>query len=891
MVYVPTGTEVSREQNEQSLRKALAKRKRSEEEAERFRQKAIEKAAKMWAAAAGDEDNPTIVGDLPACTNGRGTNHPRAIGYLAARGVAVADLPGGKLPSTIRYLGKAEHRIKATHPDGREEWLTHDGPALLFAGHDVNKVLRGVQRIYIDHAGADAKASRPAALPEGEPFDPKKMIGSLTGAACRLSPIKHGTLVLCEGPETAVALAAAVGDKAAVWCLFSTSGLKSVELPEAWLNEQSGLLTRVVVAADRDTVKRGKCAGLDAATACVERIVSLAPHLDVSISAPSKDVAPDLFGDDGEPVGKGVDWLDVYVSAGKKAVADAVLGAKTIGAPRQEGSGGDVGGFLGTLAGGDGRLIPEGDLPMARTMMLDFEEFSSQNKRAGSGWKYVRWSECWWRYRGGDRPCYTKVTEETLRSRAWPILQSYQKMGRYEAEPLNPSRKTVENVVAAMMVDCSVDVDDAPAMLEPSFRDDGSPVWGYRSVDTDFQGVNLLPCTNGILDVASLIAGKVVLHPHTPKFFSASCRPFGVDADELQRLLGMTRKEQDHYLAKSGKCPTWLKFLGDVSAGDNDPDAWIDLLQRWMGLCLTPDVSPEKILLLVGPPGGGKSTVLDAIAAIVGDDAVTTTTLSRVAERFGFVSLVGKNVTILSDAGAGRWTDLGQALEVLKMISGRDPVTVEYKGKNEMPTVRLTCKVCIATNDLPKLPDTSGALHRRLLPLRFSTSFANKVDVRVKENVVAEASGVFLWALLGLVRLRKSGNSFVLPASGHETLTEIREVNEPIYAFVADRCVCASDRDKAQAMSVYAEDLRKAYVQWCELQDYEPLHSQKFAKSLCSAFPLIARKQETTGERKRYYVGIELRSADPVSSFYAADTSEEAQSPAESEQGGEEMPF
>jgi putative DNA primase/helicase len=64
-------------------------------------------------------------------------------------------------------------------------------------------------------------------------------------------------------------------------------------------------------------------------------------------------------------------------------------------------------------------------------------------------------------------------------------------------------------------------------------------------------------------------------------------------------------------------CPTWLAFLDRIF--DHKP-ALIEFLQRAFGYALTGDTSEQVLFFCYGPGANGKSTLLETLRAVLGND-------------------------------------------------------------------------------------------------------------------------------------------------------------------------------------------------------------------------------------------------------------------------------
>jgi hypothetical protein len=147
--------------------------------------------------------------------------------YLRGRGITCS------IPPTIRYLAAAKH-------SGTGLWL----PCMI-AGVAIwpSREISGIHRTYLS---IDGRKKSPIS-------NNKMMLGPCRGGAVRLAP-EGPTLILAEGIETGLSVLQSTGRP--VWACLSTSGLKSVVLPNT-VNE-------VVIAADGDDP--GNAAAAEAAS-------------------------------------------------------------------------------------------------------------------------------------------------------------------------------------------------------------------------------------------------------------------------------------------------------------------------------------------------------------------------------------------------------------------------------------------------------------------------------------------------------------------------------------------------------------------------------------------------------------------------------------------------
>lgn len=416
-------------------------------------------------------------------------------------------------------------------------------------------------------------------------------------------------------------------------------------------------------------------------------------------------------------------------------------------------------------------------------------------------------------YRYRPESGYRESEIATLRAALYAYIARAPKAGGVAGEACKPTAARVNDVVDAMKALAHWPVETPP------------PCWlaGEHVEDPS----DLLPCTNGTLHLPTR-----TLLPATPHLFA------------LHGIACAYRPD--------APTPTaWLEFLHQLLPEDSEAQ---DLLQEWIGYLLTTRTHQQKILLMVGPKRSGKGTIGRIIRELVGRQRLVSPTLSQLGEQFGRQPLIDKTVALIADARLSGRTDLAVLSEVLLAISGEDPQTIPRKNTtawNGHPTVRFT----IMTNEVPRIPDASGALASRFLVLLLRESFYGREDQTLFARLAAELPSILAWALGGLDRLATRGH-FLQPSSALDAIEDLENLSSPVMAFVRALCVVKS------GVSCPNTTLYAAYTQWArdEGQSHVDTHAV-FGRNLMAALPFIGKKRlNSEGDRTRVYHGIALRS-------------------------------
>jgi putative DNA primase/helicase len=334
---------------------------------------------------------------------------------------------------------------------------------------------------------------------------------------------------------------------------------------------------------------------------------------------------------------------------------------------------------------------------------------------------------------------------------------------------------------------------------------------------------------NGVLDLVGWDKGQVnfTLKPHSPSHKTMSYLSFDFDA--------------------SAHCPLWLSFIEEVFEGD--PERML-LLQQFMGYALVYDYRWQKMLVMSGESRSGKGTISTVIRHIIGSDAYVGTSLSSMSADFGLHALVTAKVAVIGDAKQAVRSNINRAHEVLLNITGNDYVPVKRKYASEL-TMRIPARVIMMANNVPRFADDADALFNRYLVLPFRVSFAGKEDVTLSDRLIAEGSGIFNWALRGLLNLAKAGK-FVESEVGKQQSEEMRIYNNPLGAF-CEKFVVSDPAEKVPCRELY-----ESYVMFCNELNISPSSNIDFSRKVMKQLPWITQSRTGGEVRQKMYNGIKF---------------------------------
>ncbi|MBW1712906.1 MAG: DNA primase, partial [Deltaproteobacteria bacterium] len=216
-------------------------------------------------------------------------------------------------------------------------------------------------------------------------------------------------------------------------------------------------------------------------------------------------------------------------------------------------------------------------------------------------------------------------------------------------------------------------------------------------------------------------------------------------------------------------CPGWMKFLErTVQVGEV-----IEELQEFSGYCLTRETIYHKALLLLGPGEDGKSTYLNILTALVGEENTANVDMASLEDQFHRASLVNKVLNVYTEVEAQTFTS-----GYFKSIVSGDRINAAFKHQPVFE-FRPYCKLAFSANRFPKILDNSHGFFRRVLPIRFRHRFSDdEKDAKLFQKLLPELPGIFGWAVVGLARLRERGR-FQASQTTRALLADYKYHNNP----------------------------------------------------------------------------------------------------------------
>ena len=271
----------------------------------------------------------------------------------------------------------------------------------------------------------------------------------------------------------------------------------------------------------------------------------------------------------------------------------------------------------------------------------------------------------------------------------------------------------------------------------------------------------------------------------------------------------------------SATCPTWEHFIEDVT--DEEPRR-AENLQFIAGYTLFSDCRHQKVFILVGNGGNGKSVYLELIQKLFGDKNVTHVEPTGLAKEFERIRLKDSLLNIGSDINSD--FSKGEIREWLLKVADGTSIQACYKGMNHVDFIP-RCKLVYACNALPTAEIING-LNRRMQFIDFPCQYVETPDpknpkqkprdINLVKKLTDELPGIFNWAYAGYQLLQTVG--YFTDTPEQKTLMhQFEQTSNPVVVFCEDRDFKGS---------ISREDIYSWYTYWCEDTGHKPLSREKF---------------------------------------------------------------
>jgi len=253
----------------------------------------------------------------------------------------------------------------------------------------------------------------------------------------------------------------------------------------------------------------------------------------------------------------------------------------------------------------------------------------------------------------------------------------------------------------------------------------------------------------------------------------------------------------------------------------HDPDLR-SLLEEAPGYALFRRSEYGAAFFLTGFGKNGKSTYLDMVKRLLGNENYSALSFKSLDERFKTAELVGKLANIGDDIGKTFIEDNS----VFKNIATGNTINVERKGEDPFDFEPFA-KLFFSANDMPRIRDVSDGLARRLWLIPFNAKFS-KDDPDYDPFIIdklRDPAAMERFLFLSVMALKRviRNKGLTEPGAVLQEKSRYEKRNNPIKLFLEDHEVL--DRS--------SREMHQVYNVWCRENGYQAMSIYEFSSEIC----------------------------------------------------------
>lgn len=294
------------------------------------------------------------------------------------------------------------------------------------------------------------------------------------------------------------------------------------------------------------------------------------------------------------------------------------------------------------------------------------------------------------------------------------------------------------------------------------------------------------------------------------------------------------------------------RTLNKIACNDESIRA---LLEEMAGSCLYSEntLAGGKAFILTGAGANGKSTYLDMLKNMLGENNISSLDLKELSEKFQNAEICGKLANIGDDIDSEY---ISNAAIFRKLVTG-ERIQVQRKGERPFEFNNYA-KLLFSANNIPRMGSAkdSYAILRRLVIIPFEAKFSPEDDdynPNIKHDLHQQAAMEYLIkiAIEGLKRVLQN-NAYTKSEQVQEELNDFEISNNNIFAFVKEY-----EADGYEIVNNTVKDVYDKYKEFCLSNGIQrPFSKIEFSRQICKMLNLQTEQKRIQGKRYQIYTSL-----------------------------------
>ena len=391
----------------------------------------------------------------------------------------------------------------------------------------------------------------------------------------------------------------------------------------------------------------------------------------------------------------------------------------------------------------------------------------------------------------------------------------------------------------------------------------------------DHIGANIAKRVSNVVDVLKLAAQVENFLPVTDRIALANGTLYMDGTFQEGKPEIIRNRLPVKYDPKAPQPTHWLRFLSDLLYPEDIPT-----VQEFIGYCLIPSNKGQRMMVIKGNGGEGKSQIGAVLGTLFGSN-MKDGSIGKISEnRFARADL--EHILLCVDDDM-RMEALRQTNYVKSIVTAQGKMDLERKGKQSYQGWMCARLLAFSNGDLQALFDRSDGFYRRQLVLTTKDKPAGRVDdPDLAEKMKAEVEGILLWACEGLQRLAANNFKFTESQRTKDNREAVKRDNNNIFDFLESEGYIRLKADS----TISSKELYEIYQMWCEENNLTALKRRSFSDAVIANqgkynLEYCNRITNIAGRRVWGFFGIEAIARPYINGF--SNVSEDTYVPRQNE--------
>ena len=317
------------------------------------------------------------------------------------------------------------------------------------------------------------------------------------------------------------------------------------------------------------------------------------------------------------------------------------------------------------------------------------------------------------------------------------------------------------------------------------------------------------------------------------------------------------------YTGDDAKVPeNWMRFVNELLEPYD-----VDTLQEYMGYCLISSTAAQKMLLIIGNGGEGKSRIGVVMKEILGDNMNNGSIPKLETNSFAKADLEHKLLMVDDDM---RIEQLPTTNSLKAVITAEGLMDLEKKGQQSYQGLMYCRLMAFSNGYLKSANDDSYGFFRRQLILMTKPRPKDRIDDPfLSKKLRAERDQIAMWALRGLYRLRKNNFHFTVSDKSKAAIMSAMDEANNVVSFLRSKGSFTFDPEG----EITSREFYNIYKCWCDDNAVEATDKKRvisYLRAHCHEYGLTYAQVRCGYKYVRGFRGMKPGMATPINPVMSA---------------------